>query len=427
LDYYFSQPQFQKDIKRALSEFFDLAPQSKIDESKIDLAEETGLFNEWFVYDFKLSNGRTPLGDFYLTNPDNLDATRLQVYKDLQDNCYGFYKVKEVRLGEGLLLENLQTGRVYWVKECLLTFSVSAEQVFPGRVAKVGGHYELVSANPPLLPIKMSQSLERTYRRSKEDWNPKVIWDYFFREERETIPPKKFSTLKDAEENLQNVLTKFGLNKFVDSATIKEWIDNELVGELSTSLHLLLSLIPLKRKDYNDAWVEITESLIQFYNLCPQKRLGGKSPSEKAREASEKGLLPDIKMSVSGNPIPTMYEKYHQVVESLNERDFDRALKKINRFFAYLLENRITYPEIFRVYANKAVCHLVRGELAAGKLFLEIALELNPFYRLAKRHLKRVSRQFPDLSRESETKVIRDIGYQYYQFLKPLKINFAQK
>jgi len=91
------------------------------------------------------------------------------------------------------------------------------------------------------------------------------------------------------------------------------------------------------------------------------------------------------------------------------------------------LENRITYPEIFRVYANKATCHLVRGESGAAKLFLKIALELNPFYGLAKRELKRISRESADEPIENGAEITRDIGYQYYQFLKPLKINFAQK
>jgi len=333
LNYYFSNPKFHPDILGALREFFDLSPSAPINEIKIRDEVESGLFNEWFVYDFKLSNGRTPLEDFYLTNPDNLNDARLEVYKQLQDNCYGFYKIKEVRLGEGLLLENIQTGKVYWVKEYQLTFCVTAGQVFPGRVAKVGEHYELVSTAPPLPPIKMSPEVERVFRGSKENWNPKVIWSNILSREGEAEVPREISTLKEAEVALQEVLFRFGLNKFVDTATIKEWIYNESVGEFPALLNLIFSLLPPDRMDYDVAVALILERLARFYRFCPQKKLGDKTPLEKVKESNEKGLLPDINLTISKNPIPPMYKKYHQVIESLSNEDFDTALKRINRFF----------------------------------------------------------------------------------------------
>jgi len=92
LNYYFSNPKFHPDILGALREFFDLSPSAPINEIKIRDEVESGLFNEWFVYDFKLSNGRTPIEDFYLTNPDNLNDARLEFISNCRITAMVFIK-----------------------------------------------------------------------------------------------------------------------------------------------------------------------------------------------------------------------------------------------------------------------------------------------------------------------------------------------
>ncbi|MCD6528463.1 hypothetical protein J7K44_02395 [bacterium] len=179
-DYYFTKPQFKKEIIRALREFFNkpnFKPGDKLEISERDIE----MFNEWFIFDFKLTNEKTPLEDFYERNPYNLKPASLKVYKTLQDNHFGFYKVKEVRLGKWLTLENLQTRRVYKVKEFTATFYLEKGEIFSGRVGKVIDHYELVGANASLFPIGANVELEEIFRKEKIKLNPKILRDIFLK------------------------------------------------------------------------------------------------------------------------------------------------------------------------------------------------------------------------------------------------------
>lgn len=232
---------------------------------------------------------------------------------------------------------------------------------------------------------------------------------------------------EEAEEDFKKVLTKYNLVQFVSVTTIKEWIYNYSGDEPFFALNMLCSLLYPDMKDYKTALTEILDSFNVFYNFCPQKELGGKSPLEKGEEQKEKGILPDIRISVSKFPPSDWGKKYSQALKYMQRAEFKKALRKFNEVFAYLLEHKITYPEIYRLYANKGVCHFALGEAATGESMLKISAELNPFYNFAKQQLKKFKKE--KLLWAGKAKVAKDItydiGYLYYQFLKPLKINFA--
>lgn len=421
IDYYFGKAKFKEEILRALREFFNrpnLGPRERLEPWDEDDGE---MFNEWFIFDFKLSNGKTPLENFYEKNPYNLNRTLLQVYKDLQDNHFGFYKVKEIRLGEGLTLKNLRTGKVYRVREFAATFSLKEEQVFSGRVGRVDDHYELVGANPSFGPVKLNPALENLLGKDKRELNPKILRDFFSRETfKDNI--KDFPSLEEAEADFKEILTKYNLDQFLTVATVKEWIYNHPEDNPFNFVNLLCSLLYPDIKNYSNALTEILNSFNIFYNLCPQKGLGGKSPIEKSKEQEEKGIPADITISLSKFSPWAWGRKYNKALQYMKKEEFEKALKKFNEVFAYLLEWRITYPEIYRLYANKGVCHFALGEIKKGKFMLKIAAKLNLFYDFAKEQLEKYKklRQI-----KNEKDITYDIGYQYYQFLKPLKINFS--
>lgn len=427
-DYYFTKPKFRDEILRALREFFnkpDLTSGSKLEMEK----GNEGMFNEWFIFDFKLSNGKTSLEDFYNTNPYNFDPARLQLYKDLQENHFGLYEVKNIRLGEGLTLENLQTGKIYQVREYSATFGLKMGQVFSARVGKIDDHYELVGSNVTFGPVKLDAALKNIFRKDKNKLNPKILRDSFLGHRKPENPLKNFSSLQEAEEDLKKVLRKYNLDQFVNTATIKEWIYNHSRTDSSTfELNLLCSLLYPDMKDYHKALVELLESFNTFYNLCPQKELGGKSPFEKRKELDKKGIPPDLKMSCQPFPPINWGKKYGKALKYMKKAEFKKALKNFNEVFAYLLEHKITYPEIYRVYTNKGVCHLALGETEIGEFMLKISIAINHFYNFARRRLERYKKGkygFVVRKKKRREDISQDIGYQYYQFLKPLKINFA--
>ncbi len=205
------------------------------------------------------------------------------MYKDLQENKYGFYKVRGVDLGRALVLENLQTGQIYEIKEYSATFWAEEDMVFPARVSRVGDHYELVNAPVQIMPVKLTPALENEFRRTKINWNPQTIWHHFLKP-RET-PPRSAVSLAEAEANFRNALKRCQLNRFVSTETVKEWIYE--YGDFELTVNLLLGLLFPEVTDF-DTFNELILSLVDFYNYCPQKGLGGQSPQERRRADEEK-------------------------------------------------------------------------------------------------------------------------------------------
>ena len=146
-EHYFTAPQFSHDVMRALRDFFnhpDLDRGGSLGTTEMS----QGLFNEWFLYDFVLSNGRTVLADFVFSNPLKISANEILLYQEmLNTNLYGLFEVKNVENGEGLMLENLQSGEKTYVYEKKLTSQVRVGDAFFGRIAKVADRYELIGAD----------------------------------------------------------------------------------------------------------------------------------------------------------------------------------------------------------------------------------------------------------------------------------------
>ncbi len=430
LDYYFDKPKFEKDIFRALRIFFNQPKLKEVDELEI-LEQDKGMLNEWLVFDFKLSNGKTLLEDFYERNPYKLNIVRLQGYKGLQENYFGIYKVKEVQLGEGLTLENIKTHKVYQVREYSATFSLSEGQVFSARVGLVGDHYELVGADPSFGPVRLNDELESSLGEDKKELNPKTLRDLLFNgnDSQNTAEVKKFQSLKEAEDYMKNILVKYGLDSFVTVEIIKEWIYNHSDDSLNLELNMLCSLLHTDMKGYNDALMEIGNNFGYFYNLCPQKRLWDLTSYEKCEEREKKDIPPDLKISRSELPFYGWGKKYDEALQCMRQVQFKKALKKFNDALFYLLKHQITYPEIYRLYANKGTCHLALGEVEVGVFMLRISSRLNSFYDFAKQQLEWCEENYfiPIYKRKTKgsRKILHDIGFQYDKFLKPFQINFS--
>lgn len=146
-EYYYTIPKYEKEILKALKEFFNRPNLGQ--DGSLEMNEKSeGLFNEWFLYDFVLNNGKTVLADFIEENPLKLSKEDLILYKDLLNtNEYGLYKVIRVDINQGLMLQNLQTEKEIYVQEKSLTVQVFSGDMFFGRTAKVGDHNELVCAD----------------------------------------------------------------------------------------------------------------------------------------------------------------------------------------------------------------------------------------------------------------------------------------
>ncbi len=145
--YYFSAPEHRAEILRACREFFDLPD---LDENALPKASviEVGLFNEWFLYDFVLPSGETPLACFVRENPLRMLNEDMVPYRSLlKHNTYGIFEVKHVDAGMGLELENLQTKEIVFVHEERKLYPVRRGNIFFGRIGRIEDGNEFVGAN----------------------------------------------------------------------------------------------------------------------------------------------------------------------------------------------------------------------------------------------------------------------------------------
>jgi len=175
LDYYMSQDNlwmFRADVERALEEFFDGKPDWP------PPIEAAGHFNEWFLYDFHLSDGETPLEYFYDKNPLSLPLEELAVYKDIQENIYDIWEVKEVRENEGLSLMSVRSGKRYEIQEKTATRELKKDDVFACRVIKIGDHYELAGGSSFMLP-RMNRGAKKFLKGTTDKIDPKSMLNAF--------------------------------------------------------------------------------------------------------------------------------------------------------------------------------------------------------------------------------------------------------
>jgi len=175
-EYYMTRLKYQKEMLRAMRDFFDrpdLAPGAHLDLGKFD----TPLFNEWVMFDYVFTDGKKMLEKYYEDNPHKLSLPELALYKYLQKNIYGFFKVLEVKMGMGELLEDMMTGDEYWVVEYKGTLSTIPGYVITNRVAKIGDDYMMVGCDVPAYNLNDYKGIEMRIRELLKHGrpNPKMI------------------------------------------------------------------------------------------------------------------------------------------------------------------------------------------------------------------------------------------------------------
>ena len=176
--YYFGEERFKDELDEALKEFFNLRDVGPDTELRMKGSDEEQL-NEWFIFDFRLKNGKTILQDFYERNPLILPVEDMYIYRVLQNNEYGLWKVLKVETDKGLELENLKSGNRYYVSEKLGTRDVSKGDYIIARVANIEGRYELVGANSSKIPSGTLMKRDENFFVKSKRINPKTVRDYY--------------------------------------------------------------------------------------------------------------------------------------------------------------------------------------------------------------------------------------------------------
>ncbi len=436
LDYYFSSPQYSRDVEGAMIEFFDI---ESIQELRRSGVEEKAMefFSEWFVFDYKWTNKKSTLSKFVSDNPLYLNSASLQIYKNLQNNQYGTWEVVSVNPGHGLQLENLQTGKRFNVQEHSATFQLHLRDIFYSRLSLVDDHWEMIGANTFIWGVKFNKSVKDIWRKDKTKSNPKDAYKMWNSQaddnSNDVIKFNKNLSSEQAEEKLAEILKKFKIDSYVTTDLIAKWIYNLSKNMIShtETIDRLTGLINFDEISDSLDVDELIRVYNDFYNLSPQKCLKDRSPSQLVSKDPDCKF--DFEASVTsighGEDMDKVYKNAH---ENMKTGNYFRALKDFDKYFKELLRRRTTIFYIYRMYANKAVCHFACGQNKEGKSMINIALELNPNYDFGLKLLRQYEEgRFKFDIRDTlgikprHDYLKKDISVRYFDFIKELGINFA--
>lgn len=258
----------------AMREFFDRPDLRSGNEMETTQGEEN-LFIEWLFFDYKLKNGKTMLKDFYESNPFGLSKNDLSIYKNLQENIYGLYKIKKVDVGRGLYLENLRTMKKYFVHEFSGSLEAkSGDSVF-GRIGKVEDHYELVGCDATVISANFGENFLNDFRKFEDTLTPKTIRGICAKkaDQSHRLTKEEFSQeRKEIEECIVELLGRSESD--FSLADVKDAIYNE--EEQDDMMHVMAMF----DRGRPDELSEVLDLVTDAWNYFPHKSLNGLSPME---------------------------------------------------------------------------------------------------------------------------------------------------
>lgn len=172
-DYYFN-PAFEyvfgKEIERSLVEFFGGLPIGEIDPAS------QGHFEEWFLFDFKIKDNKSPLRLFYEGNPLKLSSEELSIYKDMQENYFDFFEVIEIEAAKSATLRSTRLNKSFSVLEKTATKDLKKGDWVILRVFKNEDHYEITGGSAISFPGMKTKQAKKFTSGVRTELNPKVVY-----------------------------------------------------------------------------------------------------------------------------------------------------------------------------------------------------------------------------------------------------------
>lgn len=432
LDDFFSRlPIGDGEVQRALDEFFNgNRSAEEINEKQL------AIINEWLVFDFRRAGGLTVLEDYCWRNDNQFSEKEKKIYFDLcSTHHYSAFEILRIYRGKGMDIRDVRTGQDFFVQEDLLTRNVEKGNIFLNRVAQVGDHWELVGADPVVLPIaKSTKRWQEITFGGTGPITPRVAFSFLTGIDNGADLQSRTIDSQTARENFSKALEKVDLSRHINADTVADWW-----REKNMKLLDVITIMQYLALDHalDDSFNELIEASFDFHNTLLNEKLGGKTPQEKILKNPD--YRPRFHSDVRKIGDDCWYPFLQEAHKAMNGNDFLEALKLWKKVFVAMRKNLVVRPDIFRFFANKAVCHFAGGQRLQGAMMLDIALELNPNYSFALNMKNRFDKGkygqeadfFEGLAGERMVKkalklfLEEDPAIKYYYFVKNLGINFA--
>lgn len=391
---YFAREPFAVEMERAFREFFGQAPamieRDRVLRGKLDRHE--GLFGEWFLFHFRLASGTTPIELIIDENPTKMSADDIALLRRIRDGHYGFYEIREVNPGIGLLLHDIMRRKNVFVHEVKGSRDVKPRSIILCRVADLGDRHEIVSASVEMFPATFGPRLQKKLRSLMKHGEGTPREAFLLAEDQSHTPHELHDvSLAEAREMLVAAIQQAGIARLVSAETIERWMRDEVFDDVDGPLRALLllsgdspDLIPDGAPD------ALTKAISALSNALPKKVFGGKTPEEARREREQKDEGPQ--WIVEETPIlPINIGDYQRRgTAALGSGNQTESIRINNDLLTELLARKIVFREPFRIIANQGVAYLFDGDRDMGERMLEAAHTLNPHYGFAAAQLERL-------------------------------------
>jgi hypothetical protein len=461
----FHSEYFRADFANAPVEFFeeDIIPDEFYTDDQVE-----GLFAEWFIFDYKLTNGRLVLDNYIKENFDDLPEKEIIACKNLLDNEFGFFLVKKVDKGKGLTLESMMRNKIYEVQEKNGTKTVSGNEVMVTRVARVDDHWEIISSEGFVFgKFTFDKNIIKRWQNDKHHkFTPKEFYWQFYKKTgnldgdvnsvrgSEKDISKRDSTCinpAEAKENFEIFLRKYKLDQYLNTETVQGWFYDLGLKNSKSPFHSMSEVIfifnsLMINQDVSDEFMNEAMVLLgNLHNTTPLKRLKGKTPKEMLDKESSETYKPKIEGEVREFSLEAV-NNFNKATEFIKKDKLNKAENFIQKGFSELYKERLVFPEPYRVFINLANIYSIKDNLKGTEQLIDMTLGLNSNYSLGrtlKKDLEKVKKEIVNAERErqkvktltweqltsSRDRVLgkNSPALKYYNFLKKTKINFVTK
>jgi hypothetical protein len=461
IEYYSTNDIYENDMDRAIFEFFGKSPHEVYEGEELSNDDIYKLLCEWFVFDFKLSNGKPPLVDMCERNPMRWTSDVMNEYNSMRENEYGFFEICSVVSGQ-VEVESLQYNKKYTVKEFSAVPQLRPRQSIIVRIAHVGDVYEFVSSKIMVFDVEMADGMKRAmrYLYNKNRMTPRDTYDAYYKKKEssdnvnnEQINEPRYVSISQARENLKEVFKRCDILPFVSVRLVEKWLFRDDMDRTLFPTALLFGLISPYATDQDIQM--LIQAITDLNNNISHATLSQKTPIEVFSKEKSSGVSsPHFVSNIINSD---EWEKFQmKAIAVMKKGDMLQTIKYYELYFSELLKAQSTNREIFRAIANMGATMLAMGN-PMGEKILQMALALNPKYDFAKAQLKRFwmgdfdpqielymggenLHCYSDYDEETETmreqyrfikqKIDEEFKtlsvYQYVQWLRGLGINFSK-
>jgi len=175
--YFVTNPNFAPALEESLCDFFDIERHNEIDELQPSQMSFE-FFDEWLVFDCMLSSKRTVLEEYLFIHQKQLSHEYKNIYSDLiLTNRYSLFRYDSIEIDKSITVTDMLGDKQYVIIERKATREAVLGNYSFLRIASVGGHYEIVSADgfqltPWVLPLRLITD----WKKRKIKFSPLVVY-----------------------------------------------------------------------------------------------------------------------------------------------------------------------------------------------------------------------------------------------------------